>query len=105
MERFGDELRKERERRQVSMERVSTETKISLRHLQALEAGSIAGCLVGFSGKALFAATWRWWDSKSRHGLNALKQVCGRAGRIVRVPTGRSSLRMCGEIEAVACER
>jgi cytoskeleton protein RodZ len=39
MERFGDELRRERERRQVSMERVSTETKISLRHLQALEAG------------------------------------------------------------------
>jgi cytoskeleton protein RodZ len=39
MERFGDELRWERERRKVSMERVSAETKISLRHLQALEAG------------------------------------------------------------------
>ncbi|NYF88222.1 helix-turn-helix domain-containing protein [Tunturiibacter empetritectus] len=39
MERFGVELRRERERRQVSMERVSTETKVSLRHLEALEAG------------------------------------------------------------------
>jgi cytoskeleton protein RodZ len=39
MERFGDELRRERERRKVSMERVSTETKVSLRHLEALEAG------------------------------------------------------------------
>jgi cytoskeleton protein RodZ len=39
MVRFGDELRWERERRQVSMERVSAETKVSLRHLEALEAG------------------------------------------------------------------
>jgi len=39
MERFGDELRWERERRKVSMERVSAETKVSVRHLEALEAG------------------------------------------------------------------
>lgn len=39
MERFGDELRRERERRKVSMERISDETKVSLRHLEALEAG------------------------------------------------------------------
>jgi cytoskeleton protein RodZ len=39
MERFGDELRRERERRKVSMERISDETKVSVRHLEALEAG------------------------------------------------------------------
>jgi cytoskeleton protein RodZ len=39
MERFGDELRLERERRRVSMERISDETKVSVRHLEALEAG------------------------------------------------------------------
>jgi cytoskeleton protein RodZ len=39
MERFGDELRREREKRKVSMERISDETKLSLRHLEALEAG------------------------------------------------------------------
>jgi cytoskeletal protein RodZ len=39
MERFGDELRMERERRQVTLEAVGAVTKISVRHLQALEAG------------------------------------------------------------------
>jgi cytoskeleton protein RodZ len=39
MERFCDELRWERERRQVSIERICDETKVSLRHLLALEAG------------------------------------------------------------------
>ena len=36
---FGNELRRERERRKVSMESISDETKVSVRHLEALEAG------------------------------------------------------------------
>jgi cytoskeletal protein RodZ len=39
MERFCDELRWERERRQVSIETICEETKVSSRHLYALEAG------------------------------------------------------------------
>src|SRR5271154_6467167 len=39
MERFCDELRWERERRKVSIEKISAETKVSSRHLHALEAG------------------------------------------------------------------
>ncbi|HEX2918907.1 MAG TPA: helix-turn-helix domain-containing protein [Edaphobacter sp.] len=39
MEQFGDALRIERERRQVSLESICEVTKVSLRHLQALEAG------------------------------------------------------------------
>jgi cytoskeleton protein RodZ len=39
MERFCDELRWERERRKVSIEKISEETKVSVRHLNALEAG------------------------------------------------------------------
>ena len=39
MERFCDELRWERERRQVSIETICEETKVSSRHLHALEAG------------------------------------------------------------------
>jgi cytoskeleton protein RodZ len=39
MERFCDELRWERERRQVSIETICEVTKVSLRHLLALEAG------------------------------------------------------------------
>jgi cytoskeleton protein RodZ len=39
MERFCDELRWERERRKVSIETICEETKVSSRHLHALEAG------------------------------------------------------------------
>jgi cytoskeleton protein RodZ len=39
MERFCDELRWERERRQVSIDKICEETKVSSRHLLALEAG------------------------------------------------------------------
>lgn len=40
MERFGDELRLERERRKVTLETICAVTKVSVRHLQALEAGN-----------------------------------------------------------------
>ncbi len=39
MERFCDELRLERERRQVTLEAICAITKVSSRHLLALEAG------------------------------------------------------------------
>jgi cytoskeleton protein RodZ len=39
MGRFCDELRGERERRKVSLESICEETKVSSRHLHALEAG------------------------------------------------------------------
>jgi cytoskeleton protein RodZ len=39
MARFCDELRRERERRKVSIEAICEETKVSSRHLLALEAG------------------------------------------------------------------
>ncbi|WP_035349523.1 helix-turn-helix domain-containing protein [Edaphobacter aggregans] len=39
MERFGDELRIERERRQVTLETICAVTKVSIRHLEALEEG------------------------------------------------------------------
>ena len=39
MEKFCDELRWEREQRKVSIEAICEETKISARHLLALEAG------------------------------------------------------------------
>jgi cytoskeleton protein RodZ len=46
MERFCDELRWERERRQVSIETICEETKVASRHLLALEAGEY-GALPG----------------------------------------------------------
>jgi cytoskeleton protein RodZ len=46
MERFCDELRWERERRQVSIENICAVTKVAPRHVQALEAGEY-GALPG----------------------------------------------------------
>jgi len=40
MEQFGDELRMERERREITLETICAVTKVSVRHLQALEAGN-----------------------------------------------------------------
>lgn len=40
MERFGDELRLERERRQISIETICAVTKVSSRHVTALEEGN-----------------------------------------------------------------
>lgn len=37
MERFGNELRMERERRQITLETICAITKVSVRHLEALE--------------------------------------------------------------------
>jgi cytoskeletal protein RodZ len=46
MKRFCDELRLERERRQVSIETICEQTKVASRHLLALEAGEY-GALPG----------------------------------------------------------
>jgi cytoskeleton protein RodZ len=46
MERFCDELRRERERRKVSIETICEQTKVASRHLLALEAGEY-GALPG----------------------------------------------------------
>lgn len=41
MQRFGDELRMARESRQVSLEAICAMTKVSVRHLEALEGGRL----------------------------------------------------------------
>lgn len=53
MERFCDELRGERERRRISLEKISEETKISSRHLLALEAGEYASLPGGVFRKGI----------------------------------------------------
>ena len=53
MERFCDELRWERERRQVSIEKICEETKVSSRHLLALEAGEYSALPGGVFRKGI----------------------------------------------------
>jgi cytoskeleton protein RodZ len=53
MERFCDELRWEREQRKVSIERICEETKVSPRHLIALEAGEYSSLPGGVFRKGI----------------------------------------------------
>ncbi len=53
MERFCDELRWERERRKVSIEKISEETKVAARHLLALEAGEYSALPGGVFRKGI----------------------------------------------------
>ncbi|MBS1798343.1 MAG: helix-turn-helix domain-containing protein [Acidobacteria bacterium] len=41
MERFGDKLRMEREQRKVTLDTICSMTKVSVRHLELLEAGRL----------------------------------------------------------------
>jgi cytoskeletal protein RodZ len=53
MERFCDELRWERERRKVSIEKISEETKVATRHLIALESGEYSALPGGVFRKGI----------------------------------------------------
>ena len=53
MERFSDDLRRERERQQVSLETISQFTKVSQRHLRELEAGDFASLPGGVFRKGI----------------------------------------------------
>ena len=53
MERFSDELRWERERRQVSIETICEQTKVASRHLLALEAGEYSALPGGVFRKGI----------------------------------------------------
>ena len=53
MERFSDDLRRERERQNVSLETMSQITKVSQRHLLELEAGDFASLPGGVFRKGI----------------------------------------------------
>ena len=53
MERFCDELRWERERRKVSIEKICEETKVASRHFVALEAGDYSALPGGVFRKGI----------------------------------------------------
>lgn len=53
MNKFCDELRLEREQRRISIEKISEETKVSSRHLLALEAGEFASLPGGVFRKGI----------------------------------------------------
>jgi cytoskeletal protein RodZ len=87
MERFCDELRWERERRQVSIESICAVTKVAPRHVHALEAGEYGALPGGVFRKGILRsylsvleldeASWveRFETSLREHGKTASEEV------------------------------
>ena len=98
MERFCDELRWERERRKVSIEKISQETKVASRHLQALEAGEYASLPGGVFRKGIVRSYLAALGLDEVSLLNDLRPACARVALRIPMPgTGPSLLKMCGE--------
>jgi len=56
MEQFGDALRVERESKRITLETICEVTKVSIRHLEALEAGRYTSFRVEFFAGAYYEA-------------------------------------------------
>jgi cytoskeleton protein RodZ len=83
MERFCDELRWERERRQVSIERICEETKVSSRHLLALEAGEYGALPGGVFRKGIVRSYLAALDLEEGPWIERFEkslQECGATG-------------------------
>ncbi len=99
MERFCDELRLERERRNVSIDEICAVTKVSPRHLHALEAGEYRALPGGVFRKGIVRGYLRYLNSMKRRGSSDLKPACERAVKTNRIArTGLSSPKMSAEI-------
>jgi len=99
MERFGDELRRERMRRKVSMESISEETKISVRHLEALEAGEYDSLPGGVFRKGIVRS---YLAAVGLEETPWIERACGRAALRTGIPTGPSSQKMSEGTEAAS---
>ncbi len=89
MKRFSDDLRRERERQQVSLETMSQITKVSQRHLLELEAGDFASLPGGVFRKGIlrsYLSTLQLdpapWLDRFEQCLAALEQPASSPGGI-----------------------
>jgi len=83
MERFGDELRMERERRRVTLETICDVTKVSVRHLEALEDGRYAELPGGVFRKGIVRGYLRAIGAEEENWLerfDATLRASGAAG-------------------------
>ena len=88
---FGEELRRERELRQISLREVSESTKISLRHLEALERNEFQGLPGGVFNRGFVRAYAQFIGVDPDAMVNAyLLQEQAHSGR---APTERHLLR------------
>ena len=84
--RFGDELRRERLAREISLEEISAATKISLRLLTALEASDLKRLPAP-------AFTRGFIRSYAQHiGIDAEEKICAYLAELSRNPDGNAPL-------------
>jgi cytoskeleton protein RodZ len=87
MERFCDELRWEREQRNVSIETICAETKVSSRHVEALESGAYGDLPGGVFRKGILRSYLKVleldeaiWVERFEASLQATLQGTGKLG-------------------------
>ena len=87
MERFCDELRWEREQRNVSIEAICAETKVSSRHVEALESGAYGDLPGGVFRKGILRSYLKVleldeaiWVERFEASLEATMQGTGKLG-------------------------
>jgi cytoskeleton protein RodZ len=87
MERFCDELRWEREQRNVSIETICAETKVSSRHVEALESGAYADLPGGVFRKGILRSYLKvlgldeaTWVERFEASLETSLQGTGKLG-------------------------
>jgi cytoskeleton protein RodZ len=90
MERFCDELRWEREQRNVSIETICAETKVSSRHVEALESGAYGDLPGGVFRKGILRSYLKVleldeaiWVERFEASLQATLQGTGKLGTTV----------------------
>jgi len=95
MSNFGDELRRERELREISLREISESTKVSLRHLEALERNEFQNLPGGVFNRGFVRAYCEFIGIDAEAMVNAyLLEERGQLARdeTDRTPPGRRAL-------------
>ena len=86
MERFCDDLRQQREQRQVSLQTISDVTKVATRHLQALEEGHFAELPGGVFRKGILRSYLAALDTDPAPWLQRFDALLLETGTTVPLP-------------------
>jgi cytoskeletal protein RodZ len=78
---FGEFLRQARERRQLTVEQIASDTKIALRHLDALEQGSVESLPTGMYRRAMLRAYAESVGLDKRAALQQFERTFEPGGR------------------------
>lgn len=86
MERFCDDLRHEREQRQITLDTISGITKVSCRHLHALETGNYADLPGGVFRKGILRGYLSVLDLDPAPWVQRFDNLLAETGTAVSIP-------------------